>query len=75
MRDGHQVVVQNRSPGPVAELAKDGAEPAATIEELVEKLEGPRIVWVMLPDGQVTENAITRLGEYVRRVSISVLVG
>ena len=54
LRDGHRVVVNNRSRGPVDELAAKGADPAYTVEELVSKLAAPRAVWVMLPSGNVT---------------------
>lgn len=58
LRADHEVVVFNRSPDPVAKLAKDGAVPATSLEDLVSKLEAPRVVWIMLPDGKVTEDAV-----------------
>jgi 6-phosphogluconate dehydrogenase len=61
MRDGHEVVVQNRNPAPGQELAKEGAIDTRTAEELVSKLSAPRIVWIMLPDGQVTEDAVNQV--------------
>lgn len=61
LRDGHRVVVNNRSRGPVDELAAKGADPAYTVEELVSKLAAPRAVWVMLPSGAVTEQMIQKL--------------
>ena len=61
VRGGHRVVANNRSPGPVDELASKGAEPAYKIEELVEKLAAQRAVWVMLPAGDVTEHMIQTL--------------
>jgi 6-phosphogluconate dehydrogenase len=61
LRDGHRVVVNNRSRGPVDELAAKGADPAYTVEELVSKLAAPRAVWVMLPSGNVTEQMIQKL--------------
>src|SRR5215467_5321884 len=61
-RGGHRVVASNRSPGPVQEAASQGAIPAYTIEEMVGKLEAsPRIVWVMVPSGQVTDDTIHHL--------------
>ena len=58
-RGGHRVVASNRSAGPVAEAAAQGAEPAYTLEEMVAKLqERPRIVWLMVPSGQVTDEAL-----------------
>jgi 6-phosphogluconate dehydrogenase len=59
VRGGHQVVASNRSAGPVDEAAAQGAEPAYTLEEMVAKLqERPRIVWLMVPSGQVTDEAL-----------------
>ncbi len=58
-KGGHRVVAGNRSPGPVQEAANQGAIPAYSPEELVSKLtESPRIVWVMVPSGQVTDDTI-----------------
>ena len=61
VRGGHRVVVHNRSRGPVDELASKGGDPAYSLEELVSKLQAPRAIWVMLPAGDVTEQAIERL--------------
>ncbi|HEU0026283.1 MAG TPA: decarboxylating 6-phosphogluconate dehydrogenase [Ktedonobacterales bacterium] len=59
LRAGHRVVASNRSPGPVDEAAAEGAVPAYTIEAMVSKLEAtPRIVWLMVPSGQVTDDAL-----------------
>jgi 6-phosphogluconate dehydrogenase len=58
LRGGHRVVVHNRSHGPIDTLAAKGAEAAYTFEELVSKLQAPRAIWIMLPAGDVTEQAI-----------------
>ena len=59
VRGGHRVVASNRSRGPVDEAASLGAVPAYTMEEMVSKLEAsPRIVWLMVPSGQVTDDAV-----------------
>jgi 6-phosphogluconate dehydrogenase len=60
LRDGHECVVYNRSPGPVEELAAEGAVGAASLEDLVSKLEPPRAAWVMLP-AAITGEMIERL--------------
>ncbi len=62
MAGGHRVVVSNRSPGPIAQLASEGAVPAQSREELKNSLAAPRAVWVVLPAGDVTEQAIDELG-------------
>ena len=58
---GVEVVVFNRSPGPVEAAAKEGAIPSTSIEDLVSKLSPPRAVWVMLPAGGPTETFIDAL--------------
>src|SRR5262245_58337258 len=62
MRNGHRCVVYNRNPDPVQELARAGATPATSRDDLATKLEPPRAAWVMLPAGDVTEAAVMRLG-------------
>jgi 6-phosphogluconate dehydrogenase len=59
VQGGHRVVASNRSRGPVDEAAKLGAIPAYTMEEMVSKLAAsPKIVWLMVPSGQVTDDAV-----------------
>src|SRR6202051_5387140 len=61
MRNGHQCVVYNRTPGKVQELAGEGATPAKSLDELVGKLAKPRAVWVMVPAGAATETAVMQI--------------
>ncbi len=65
LRDDHEVVAYNRTPEKTHEIAKEGAEPAFTIEELVGKLAKPRVVWVMVPAGDATEAQIEELLEHL----------
>lgn len=58
LRGGHRVVVSNRSRGPIEELAEEGAEPAFSAAEVVEKLAAPRVVWLMVPAGSPTQELI-----------------
>jgi 6-phosphogluconate dehydrogenase len=61
MRGGHEVVVYNRSPEPVLELAKEGAIASDGLADMHGKLEGPAIFWVMLPAGPVTDATIDEI--------------
>ncbi|MGA1223802.1 MAG: phosphogluconate dehydrogenase (NAD(+)-dependent, decarboxylating) [Phycisphaerales bacterium] len=49
LKGGHSVVVFDVNAKAVADLAAEGATPAASIAELCAKLAGPRHVWLMLP--------------------------
>jgi len=60
MLSGHEVVGHNRSPAKVERLVHEGGESAYSLEELVEKLESPRTVWLMLPAGAATIQAAHR---------------
>ena len=62
LNDGHQCVVFDISPDAVNALAAKGAKPALSLEDMVGKLvERPRVVWLMLPAGQPTEDAVQSL--------------
>ncbi len=61
LRNGHRVVVNNRSPDPIKALEGEGAVGAYSVEELVGALAAPRAIWVMLPAGDVTEQMIDTL--------------
>ncbi len=65
MRDGHRVVAYDVSSDAVAALEKEGATGARTMGELVAALEQPRVVWVMVPAGDITEKAIMDLAEHL----------
>lgn len=55
------VVAWNRSPEPLAEVATAGAKTASDIADLVARLPSPKIVWLMLPAGAVTDEHISLL--------------
>ncbi len=63
--DGHEVVAYNRTPEKTTEIAGEGAIGAFSIAELVEKLEKPRAVWIMVPAGDATEAQIAELMEHL----------
>jgi 6-phosphogluconate dehydrogenase len=62
MKAGHQCVVYARTPKSREALVKDGATNAESLEDAVKQLnERPRVVWLMLPAGQTTEETVARL--------------
>lgn len=57
----YKVVAYDVNHEQVKQTATEGAAPVFTIEELVTKLAKPRIVWMMVPAGEVTEQVIGTL--------------
>jgi 6-phosphogluconate dehydrogenase len=49
IRGGHECVVWDAAEASVAALAAEGAQGAKSLQHLVELLEPPRVVWLMLP--------------------------
>lgn len=62
-RGGAEVLVWNRSAEVATELAQEEANIRAYADtaEMVEQLEVPRIVWLMLPAGEASETALEQL--------------
>ena len=61
LRNGHQVVVYDRSPEAISASVKLGATPSKDLEDMVAKLSAPRIVWIMVPAGQPVDDTIAAL--------------
>lgn len=61
LASGTEVVGYNRSRDIVDELSVDGLLPADSMLHAVQQLQSPRIVWLMVPSGTITENAIKDL--------------
>ncbi len=60
---GHQMVVYDVSEAAITGMEQEGALAAYSLEELVSKLKAPRTVWVMVPSGDITENALLDLAD------------
>ncbi len=61
MQGGHDCVVYDRNPEAVSQLVSEGATGAASLRELAERLAPPRAAWIMVPAGDITENAVMEL--------------
>jgi len=49
LRDGHDCVVYDMSAQAVAELVREKATGAESLEDFVKKLAKPRAIWLMVP--------------------------
>lgn len=63
LEQGIEVVAWNRSPQPLAEVIKAGAEGAESLEALKAKLSAPRIIWLMLTAGVVVDEFVGKLSK------------
>jgi len=61
MRNGHETVVYDRSADVVAKYQKMGSTPARDLADIVSKLKTPRVIWIMVPAGDPTEQTIEAL--------------
>jgi 6-phosphogluconate dehydrogenase len=58
---GHDLVVFDVAPEAAAPLAERGATAVASLQEFAERLAPPRVVWLMVPAGAVTEATVQTL--------------
>ena len=58
---GYTVLAYNRSKPPVDEVVKRGAVAVDSLSDFKSKLQQPRMVWVMLPAGEVTKEYVSKL--------------
>jgi 6-phosphogluconate dehydrogenase len=61
VRSGHEVVAFDLSADARKAIEGRGAKSAASLAELVSKLDAPRVVWVMVPAGEATNSTIDAL--------------
>jgi 6-phosphogluconate dehydrogenase len=61
MGGGHECVAWDLSADNVKAIAAEGAIGAASIDDLVARLNKPRAVWIMVPSGDATEKTVNEL--------------
>jgi 6-phosphogluconate dehydrogenase len=59
----HEVIAFDPNADAVSTAEGHGAVGAASLEELVAKLDKPRMVWLMVPSGNITQSTIDKLAE------------
>jgi len=70
VRGGHRVVGHARTAESVEAAVKLGAEGAQSLEEAVGKLSAPRIVWLMIPAGKITDATLEGLSNLLSKADI-----
>src|SRR5258708_38760031 len=61
LRGGHKVVGYDPAVDARTALEQKGAQSAASLEQMVGKLQAPRVIWLMVPAGAITDATITSL--------------
>ncbi|MWC31251.1 phosphogluconate dehydrogenase (NAD(+)-dependent, decarboxylating) [Paenibacillus sp. MMS18-CY102] len=61
MDHGHQVVAFDVDAAAIKRIEEAGATGADSLEKLVALMEAPRVIWMMVPAGELTENVIETL--------------
>src|SRR5271169_4138567 len=58
LRGGHRVIGYDPAEAARKLIEEKGAQSAASLEALVAKLKAPRILWLMVPAGEITDSTI-----------------
>jgi 6-phosphogluconate dehydrogenase len=61
MRGGHRVIGYDPAPAARQLIEEKGAQSADSLEALVGKLRTPRVLWLMVPAGEITDATISAL--------------
>ena len=64
LQGGHDCVVYDPKPETVAQLEREGATGVASLVELAEKLTPPRVAWIMVPAGEITDATVMELAHH-----------
>lgn len=58
MEHGHEITAFDVNQEAREKMSGEGAQTASSIEELVASLPSPKVVWVMVPSGKITEGVV-----------------
>jgi len=79
IEEGHEVVVWNRSKEPTTNLKSQisnlknttqNLKIGKSIKDLIKILKKPRVIWLMIPAGDATENVLAEVSKYVEKDDI-----
>ncbi len=72
LNDGHEVVAYARTAETVRKIEKKGAVGADSLQDMVDKLKKPRVIWIMVPAGKATEETINKTAPLLEKGDILV---
>jgi 6-phosphogluconate dehydrogenase len=62
-KGGHHVVVYDVNEAAIQASEKEGGFGARTLADVAEKLSAPRVVWLMVPAGKITDDTVSKVAE------------
>ncbi|SVD29114.1 uncharacterized protein METZ01_LOCUS381968, partial [marine metagenome] len=75
MNKGHDVIGYDNNPQLTRKLKKNGIKSASSLNELINLLPHPKIIWLMLPSGNPTINTLEKLITLLEKDSIVIDAG
>lgn len=72
LNSGHEVVAYARTAESVIKAHDKGALGALSLKDLTDKLQKPRLVWIMVPAGNATDETISKLSSLLEEGDILV---
>ncbi|TDO71076.1 6-phosphogluconate dehydrogenase [Flavobacterium chryseum] len=69
-RNNYQVVAQDFNTEFVSKIGNEGIETAFSVEELCKKLHDRKVIWLMVPAGEIVDAVITSLLPYLSKNDI-----
>jgi len=70
LKGGHRVIAYDLNKNAIELAEKDGAVAAYSLDEVKSKLAQPRVLWVMVPAGEPTDQTLRKLAEMMDRGDI-----
>jgi len=67
IRAGCECAVFDQNTATIKSLVGKKVQDSSDLTDLVKKLSKPRVIWIMLPAGEITENTVNQLGALLER--------
>ncbi|MFI5144896.1 MAG: phosphogluconate dehydrogenase (NAD(+)-dependent, decarboxylating) [Ignavibacteria bacterium] len=68
--DKHEVAVFDINPKAVEDVGKLGAKPSSSVAGMVNKLGSPKVIWLMVPAGKITQDTIDSITPHLSQGDI-----
>ncbi len=70
LEKNHEIVVYDNSPEPVEKLGEKGAIASHSVKEVVDKLPNEKVIWLMVPSGEIIDSIISELTPNLKKGDI-----